>query len=83
MIIFPRLFRRLLDEVHADKAELLSSTGEWRPYEDEEQVDVKPILDGYEDADIVVVGVLTKGRQNGRKRKSTPEEATRGDANDG
>jgi hypothetical protein len=27
--------------------------------------------------------VLTKGRQNGRKRKSTPEEATRGDANDG
>jgi hypothetical protein len=63
-----RLFRRLLDEIHADKAQLLSSTGEWRPCEDEEQVDIKPILDGDEDADVVVVGVRMS-RQNGRKRK--------------
>jgi hypothetical protein len=62
----------LLDEVHADRAELISSTGEWRPCEDEEQVDVKPILD--DTADVVVVGVVKKGNNCGRKRKSTGDD---------
>jgi hypothetical protein len=76
---FCSLFCRLLDEVQADKAEILSSSGKWCPCEDEEQVDVKPILDGDEDADIVVVGVVKKGRQDGRKRKLLPSGITDGD----
>jgi hypothetical protein len=71
----------LLDEVHSDKAELLSSTGIWHPCEEEEgQVDVKPVLDGDVDADVAIVAVVKKGRQDGasRKRKFPPEEASGG-----